>query len=160
MSHCPAGFPKKGRGERALIEEFLIAPCGFNCRVCAQYQKVKDACPGCLLRSTKKSRICILKNCHKESRRDPVRCTGCTALPCARLRQFDARYQERTRGYLSVIQNLRLLEEKGMEAFLVMEEEKWHCPQCGAWLCVSSHMCTACGYVYREPWEKNKGGKK
>lgn len=142
-----------------MMEEILIAPCGFNCRVCAQYQKAKDACQGCNLRTTKKSQICILKNCRKESRRDPVRCTGCTALPCARLRQFDARYQERTRGYVSVIENLRLLEEKGMVAFLNMEEEKWRCPQCGGLLCVSSHLCPVCGYAYREPWEKKKGGK-
>ena len=93
----------------------LIAPCGFNCAVCAQYQKKKNPCP------------------------------GCRELPCRRLRSFDERYRRISAGRLSVVENLRFLEREGMERFLAYERTRWTCPACGAVLCVGSQTCPACG---------------
>ena len=45
------------------MEEILIAPCGINCRVCGMYQKRSHPCLGCRLRTTKKSHLCVIKNC-------------------------------------------------------------------------------------------------
>ena len=138
------------------MDPILIAPCGFNCRTCAQYQKVKNPCKGCHLRSTRKSEICILKNCKSLSKTDPKLCAGCTAFPCRRLQQFDQRYQNITGGYLSVIQNLQTIQQVGMETFLQMEEEEWSCPVCHKLLCVHSNLCPHCGKPYRKPSEKDR----
>lgn len=123
----------------------LIAPCGINCAVCAQYQRKKNPCAGCRQRSTRKSELCVMKNCRRESRTNPLSCAGCRELPCRRLRSFDERYRRISEGRLSVIENLRCLEREGMDRFLERERKKWTCPICGALLCVGSPLCPGCG---------------
>ena len=123
----------------------LIAPCGFNCAVCAQHQKKKNPCAGCRLRSTRKSELCVMKNCRREGKTDPLSCAGCRELPCRRLRSFDERYRRISAGRLSVVENLRFLDREGMERFLAYERTRWTCPACGAVLCVGSQTCPACG---------------
>ncbi len=130
----------------------MIAPCGFNCENCAQYQKVKNSCEGCRIRTTKKSQICTMKNCDKntQTNKNISLCMECDKFPCRRLREFDKRYQKITNGYLSVIENLREIEKYGVEKFLKKEKSKWTCPQCGSRLCVTSNICSSCGFLYRK----------
>ena len=80
------------------MEEILIAPCGINCRVCGMYQKRSHPCLGCRLRTTKKSRLCVIKNCREERWSSPSLCLGCAKFPCPRLRALDQRYREKTAG--------------------------------------------------------------
>ena len=117
------------------MDEMLIAPCGFNCQVCAQYQKRKNPCVGCRTRTTRKSQICIIKNCDRAREQTPQLCIGCAIFPCRRLQAFDQRYQKISDGYLSVIENLKTIEKLGMTAFLKREESKWTCPHCGSLSC-------------------------
>ena len=127
------------------MEEILIAPCGINCRVCGMYQKRSHPCLGCRLRTTKKSHLCVIKNCREERWSSPSLCLGCAKFPCPRLRALDQRYREKTAEVLSVVENLLAIQEKGMEAFLHEETEKWTCPHCGEVLRAGSSFCPACG---------------
>src|SRR5690606_40228259 len=49
--------------------------------------------------------------------------------PCKRLKSLDKRY--RTKYHMSMIENMDAIQEIGMPAFLVSQEEKWRCPTCG-----------------------------
>lgn len=142
------------------MDTHLVAPCGFPCAVCAQYQKKKNPCTGCLLRRTRKSEICILRNCRRDGKVNPSSCAGCRDFPCKRLRDFDSRYRKRTAEFLSVIENLRQIQEEGMERFLQQEQIKWTCQQCGALLCVNSPFCPVCGFAYRSPGDHELQKKK
>ena len=65
-------------------------------------------------------------------------------MPCAHLNRLDKRYRERY--HMSMVENLKLIEAKGMDAFLKSQVEKYTCPSCGDVLCVHDGKCYACGY--------------
>lgn len=127
------------------MEKTLIAPCGINCLVCGMYQKKKDPCKGCMIRTTRKSQICVIKNCSQSRWTDPPLCVGCAKFPCRRLKQLDRRYSEKTKGTLSIIENLLAIQREGIDLFLAEEEIKWTCSNCGSLLQIGSPICPTCG---------------
>jgi len=132
------------------VEDKLIAPCGMNCRLCISYQfREKDLnkkgfhrkyCPGCIPRGENckhMARICSLVGEGK------VRfCYECEDYPCKRLKSLDKRY--RTKYNMSMIENLDVIKDKGMKAFLEKEEKKWTCPTCGGIKCCHAGFCLDC----------------
>ena len=132
------------------MEDKLIAPCGMNCRLCISYQfREKDLnkkgfhrkyCPGCIPRGENckhMARICSLVGEGK------VRfCYECEDYPCKRLKSLDKRY--RTKYNMSMIENLDVIKDKGMKAFLEKEEKKWTCPTCGGITCCHAGLCLEC----------------
>jgi ribosomal protein L37E len=48
---------------------------------------------------------------------------------------------------MSMVGNLRELEENGVEAFLKSQEAKHNCPECGDVISVHDQKCYACGFV-------------
>jgi len=104
------------------MENKLIAPCGMNCGVCERYLRVENHCPGCRngrLVNQKPIRCAILQ-C-KERRGEY--CFECASFPCDRLRRMDVRYH--TKYGMSEIENLKMIENKGIACFLEREEERW-----------------------------------
>lgn len=129
----------------------LIAPCGMNCALCWAYQAMRydlqkkgirrKYCPGCEPRGEH----CLHMRDHCETvGQGRVRfCFECESYPCARLKQLDKRY--RTKYHMSMIENLNTLRDKGMDAFLRDQEERWTCRQCGeALLCCHNGLCLSC----------------
>ncbi len=45
----------------------------------------------------------------------------------------------------SPLENLRMIREKGMEAFLEQEEKQWTCSECGNPFSVHRGICPHCG---------------
>jgi hypothetical protein len=45
---------------------------------------------------------------------------------------------------LNLIGNLNYIKEKGMDAFLEHEKERWTCPTCGGVICVHTKRCYNC----------------
>ena len=43
------------------------------------------------------------------------------------------------------LENLAVIEEKGVRAFIMAEKEKWKCPECGQYFCVHRPACLNCG---------------
>jgi len=132
------------------IEIKHIAPCGMNCSLCIAFHfKEKDLnkkgfhrmyCPGCIDRG---------ENClHMKSKCDLVGngevrfCLECDQFPCKRLKSLDKRY--RTKYQLSMIDNLKVIDEYGMEAFLESEGLKWRCEKCGDLICCHNGLCLNC----------------
>jgi hypothetical protein len=132
-----------------MLEE-LIAPCGMNCAVCANYLAMKydlkkkgvrkKYCPGCLPRGencTFMSNHCDLLG------KGLVRfCYDCGDFPCHRLKALDKRY--RTSYHMSMIENLEFIKKYGIGMFLEKEAEKWKCPDCGDVICCHNGICFHC----------------
>jgi len=97
-------------------------------------------CPGCIPRGENckhMARICSLVGEGK------VRfCYECEDYPCKRLKSLDKRY--RTKYNMSMIENLDVIKDKGMKAFLEKEEKKWTCPTCGGIKCCHAGFCLDC----------------
>ena len=45
---------------------------------------------------------------------------------------------------MSMIENLELIRDIGLERFVAREEKRWICPGCGAILCVHRNFCLHC----------------
>ncbi len=123
----------------------LIAPCGMNCGICLAFLREKNRCNGCRLNDSQKTSSrtsCIIKNCSKLIVTKSGFCYECEKFPCTRLKQLDKRYQ--TRYNMSMLQNLKTIESKGLHSFVVSEQKRWVCPNCGATLCVHRELCLEC----------------
>ncbi len=133
------------------MEERLIAPCGMNCAICVNYLAMKHElkkrgfqrsyCLGCLPRG---------QNClHMGDRCETLGkglvrfCFECGEFPCKRLKALDMRY--RTKYHMSMIENLRAIEERGAQDFLQSEEIRCRCPDCGDTICCHNGLCLRCG---------------
>ena len=107
----------------AIINEYLIAPCGMNCAICKAHLRQKNPCHGCrdAEKNKPKTRLhCRLRTCDK---RTGAFCYECTEFPCDRLRHLDLRY--RTRYGMSEIENLEYIRKNGMNKFLKNETKRW-----------------------------------
>ena len=128
------------------MDTSLIAPCGLNCALCSGYQRQKDRCGGCNSDNVRPGYCtsCSVKLC-PEKAGDKTKICGpfCTTFPCRRLKDLEKRY--RTKYGESLMENIALIEEIGLEAFAAREEVKWKCPQCGELLCVHKPNCLNCG---------------
>lgn len=140
----------KRQNKKATIPINLIAPCGMNCRLCWGYIREKNTCPGCRKiyeQKSKKSEYrnrCRIRNCEQIDKGKLKYCSdSCDRFPCARLKQLDKRY--RTKYGMSMIDNLRMINEFGSRHFIRNEKEKWLCPGCGEMICVHRPVCLCCG---------------
>lgn len=132
------------------MEEKLIAPCGMNCALCVHYQFGeknlnrlgfhKKYCPGCIPRG--KNCLFLGGACARLANGELRFCHLCENFPCKRLKALDKRY--RTKYGMSMIDNLRMIKECGMDAFLASQEEAWRCERCGTARCCHNGLCLAC----------------
>lgn len=133
-----------------INKENFIAPCGMNCGLCIAYQSQlhdlkkqgfhRQYCPGCIPRG----KNCLHMGDKCEQLRDgSVRfCFECTDFPCQRLKMLDKRY--RTKYHMSMIENLRSIQENGIDTFMFEQEKRWKCEKCGGEICCHNGLCLAC----------------
>lgn len=127
-----------------------IAPCGMNCSLCIAYQGKKNDikkkginrkyCDGCRPRG--ENCLHMAKACEKIGKGQIEFCFECEAFPCKRLKALDKRY--RTKYHMSMIENLRAIQELGMNEFLKSEEAKWACKSCNGLICCHNGLCLNC----------------
>jgi hypothetical protein len=132
------------------ITRKLIAICGMDCRLCSAYKREKNGCLGC--RGEIGSNLdycnrCKIKNCEKAVNGNLLYCFQCESYPCKKIKHIDKRYS--TKYGMSMIENFELIKRFGIRKFLMIEEEKWTCPQCGQILCVHKPYCLNCQYPWR-----------
>ncbi len=135
----------------------LIAPCGMNCGVCkaylaysrnVPYKKGKVYhCPGCRVRD--KNCAFIKRDCHRKVGKQLTFCFECTDMPCKRLVKLDELY--RARYGMSMVENLKIIKEKGISEFIRSQTEKYRCPSCGDVVSVHDGKCYACGFQGEKP---------
>jgi hypothetical protein len=129
----------------------LIAPCGMNCALCANYLALKNDlkskgikipyCTGC--RQRNKKCAFIKKQCSKLLNAEVAYCFECTGFPCDRLKTLNDRYKERYK--MSMIENLSFIKEHGMQNFLEEQAKRWKCPNCGELISCHNGICFSCG---------------
>ena len=134
------------------MNEELIAPCGMNCGICSGYLALKHDvkakgvrmpyCSGC--RPRNKQCAFIKKRCTLVSTGKVKYCYECNDFPCEKLEHLDKRYRADFR--MSMIDNLKSIQENGMETFIETEKKKWECPVCGGVICCHNGLCFSCGF--------------
>ncbi len=65
-------------------------------------------------------------------------------MPCEQLAKIDAYYV--AHYGMSMVENQKMIREKGMEQFLQSQAEKYRCPNCGDIVSVHDGKCYKCGY--------------
>ncbi len=133
------------------MEEKLIAPCGMNCGVCINYLTMKNDlqkqgihrkyCEGCIPRG--KNCTYMKGSCNLLEKGLVRFCFECEQFPCKRLKTLDKRYRDKY--HMSMIENLKFIQEHGIESLLEREAEKWRCPDCGDTLSCHTEQCLRCG---------------
>ncbi len=128
----------------------LIAPCGMNCGVCSGYLALQNEvkskgirisyCAGC--RPRNKKCAFLKKRCRFLSEGTMQYCYECALFPCENLAHIDKRY--RTLYHMSMIENLICIKDRGINALLNKEQEKWRCPECGGVICCHNGICFTC----------------
>ena len=119
----------------------LIAPCGMNCGICVGYLREKKKCPGCNESSLDKR--CRIRNCKNIKNNQSGFCFECEKYPCSRLKQLDKRYK--MKYGMSMIENLENIKNLGLKKFIIKEETRWTCSECGGIICVHRGYCYQCG---------------
>jgi hypothetical protein len=134
------------------MEEKLIAPCGMNCNICAQFLaqtldvKSKGVripyCIGCRPRG--KTCAFIKKRCEVLMREKVNYCYECDIFPCENLQKLDKRYK--SRFHMSMIQNLKEIKSKGVKYFLKQQEEQWKCSKGDHYISCHNGLCFVCDF--------------
>lgn len=135
---------------RAITPD-LIAPCGMNCAICSAYLAyLNDApltkCKGC--RPRNKQCAFIKKACRDGKRllRGEISyCYECRYYPCEKLTKLDKRYREKYG--MSMIENLGMIKENGIEEFIKNQYRKYRCVKCGGLKSVHNKKCFLCEKV-------------
>ena len=128
----------------------LNAPCGMNCGVCKSYLAYSRGvpkkrgsvthCSGCLPRN----KNCFIKRGCAKLLKNLVRfCFECETMPCPNLNRLDRRYRERYG--MSMVENLKEIQAKGVPAFLRSQETNYACQNCGDTVSVHDGKCYSCG---------------
>lgn len=126
-----------------------IAPCGMNCSLCRAYGRERKPCSGCRgddAMKTKTRLQCAIKNCEKLTDGEIDYCFGCSDFPCNSLRHLDSRYK--AKYGMSMIKNLAEICKVGLQEFVINENERWACQQCGEVICVHKPDCCSCGHAW------------
>lgn len=50
---------------------------------------------------------------------------------------------------MSMIENLMYIKKSGVVDFIMQEDKRWSCPECGGIVCVHKGYCHSCGRVKR-----------
>ena len=132
--------------DKGVKYQGLIAPCGMNCGICIGHMRKKKPCAGCFTRNDpdkpETCRSCSIVNCELLAKTESGFCYDCDKYPCTRLKRLDKRY--RTNYGMSMLENLDIINNKGLEAFLTKEESRWKCLSCGSGISVHRDFCLNC----------------
>ena len=117
--------------------------CGLFCGTCQAYPA---HCHGCL--SDFVAAPCVscrhgFRDCARQM--GVTRCYECADFPCQRLEQFSREHiQNGICHHEHVLEDLRLMREIGVEAWVARQTKAHTCPQCGElilWFERDTHVC-------------------
>lgn len=125
------------------ISSEMFAPCGMNCMVCYKHCYHKKPCAGCIPGDEgkpKHCRKCKIKDCVRE--KELSYCYECPEYPCRQLRSLERSYN--TRYHASLVENSRMVQAQGGEAFMEKQKEKFTCSKCGGIISIHDAECSEC----------------
>jgi len=119
-----SGQPKKGIPDPGWMDGLLCDGCLSGGQLAAHCQH------------------CNIRTCAAEKQKDS-RCSDCKELPCYRITGLInmGSYLHR-QEYLP---NLRKIREMGVREWVIYEEKRWRCPQCGLPMSWYDTECPRCG---------------
>jgi len=109
------------------------------------YLRQKNKCTGCRSEGRLKTpsmEKCVVIRCEELKKSKDGFCYDCIKYPCKRIRQLDKRYKSKYN--MSMTENLKFIEENGIDAFLIQQKKKWTC-DCGGVIDVHRGRCSVCG---------------
>ena len=131
-----------------MFTEEMIAPCGLDCSLCRKAHDERNPCPGCKGPEADKPEFCAalcgIILCQKRKENGYKYCDECPDYPCADVMEKETRYTSQYPLRESPVENLRMIREQGIEAFLALERRRWTCPRCGAPVVVHTGVCSGC----------------
>lgn len=133
------------------IENIMFAPCGMNCAVCYKHVGIRKngkPCEGCLkgdLGKPEHCRKCNIKSCVQD--KGHTHCFKCADFPCKLIKNLERSYIKRYNT--SLVEGSKIVNEKGLSAFLEQERQKWICPKCGGAFSLHDGACSECGNTER-----------
>jgi len=133
------------------ISAVMIAPCGINCGFCKANLRDKNRCPGCNSDGPGKPKhrtTCSRKTCDQKPGVSSF-CFECNKFPCIKMKKLDERY--RTNYWLSPMDNLDQINKIGLKQFMIIENMRWTCRECGGPICIHDKKCYSCGKQYPFP---------
>lgn len=146
-----------------MVDNNLAAPCGIFCGACRQYlvlkkdlleeRGFKKGCEGCRIRH--KNCVFIRRDCPALRKNELQYCYECENFPCQNLKKIDKLYRERY--FVFLIDNLKKINEIGVDKWLVDQKMLYTCPECGGEICLHDMECYDCG-IRINP-NKKQGGK-
>ena len=136
-------------GKTKLFTAEMLAPCGLDCSICSQAHSDTNPCPGCNGPNREKpvfcAMLCGIVKCKKRKAGDYQYCDECPDFPCAEVMEKETRYTSAYPLSESPLNNLRMMRDMGMDAFLDHERDKWMCKRCGGAVSVHTGCCGKCG---------------
>jgi len=134
-----------------MVDNNLAAPCGLFCGSCRQYlawkkdlleeKGLKIGCKGCRIRN--KNCMFIRRDCPALRKKELEFCYECEKFPCQKLQKMDDLYQGRY--FVSLVENLKRIEDIGVDMWLKEQEKLYTCPNCEGEICVHDAECYDCG---------------
>jgi len=131
----------------------LLAPCGMNCALCSSYLAGSIAtpcgahkmttCAGCRPRGI--NCAFIKSDCIQLGKGIVNSCHECPSFPCEKLRKLDESY--RRKYSYSMIETLRMIQDKGITAVLAEQRERYKCARCGGVICIHNGKCYRCDEI-------------
>src|SRR6056297_255330 len=132
----------------------LVGPCGIYCGSCRHYlvlkkKKLKErgfkrGCEGCRIRFKKCA--FVRRDCVSLRKKEIEFCYECSDFPCDNISKLDARHKSNYGD--KPIENLRVIENIGVKAWIEKQEELYSCPECGGDICIHDEDCYDCGFNY------------
>ena len=137
----------------------LLGICGVYCGACSIYRAYNDNdealyqrnidkgiprdqvfCKGCGSNVVNEwCANCDFRKCVNE--KEIAYCFECEDFPCKKLVDFSKTRPHRTLG----LRNFKQLKEMDIEGWLIQQEKRWTCSQCGKQLHWYSEKCSNCG---------------
>lgn len=126
----------------------MIAPCGLDCSICSQALRKENPCPGCNGPDENKpdycAQVCGIMRCDRRKENGYRFCDECPEYPCDDVMEKENRYMSEYPLTESPLENLRMIREAGMDAFLEKQRRRWTCNICGSPINVHNGKCSGC----------------
>ena len=107
----------------------MVAPCGLDCSICKRALVEISPCAGCRGPNDNKPEFCSAQCgiilCEKRKVNGYSFCDECPDFPCADVMEKETRYGSKYPLRESPLENLRVIREAGMAAFLEHERRQW-----------------------------------
>ena len=134
-----------------MFEQTMIGCCGLDCSACSTAYG-DSPCRGCGGPEKYKPEfcrsICGIKVCEKRINDQYRFCYECPEYPCEITCAHDQRCQAEYISRESPFENLKRIQEVGVEKFLHEERDRWTCVECGGVIRSQDGICSGCGRNY------------